>query len=254
MAELEAALQDRNADAIFCTRGGYGSAELLDRLRLPASTRAKLLVGYSDVTTVHAYLWKRFRWPSVYGPMLAAGLDHGANKPRGYDRTSFLNAVSGSCERWSLALDGEALVPGEASGVLLGGCLTLLQTSLATSWEFDTRGALLLLEDIAVKPYQLDRMLLHLAQAGKFRGVRGIILGDFPESLEMRGGVTIRGVCRRLLGKLGVPIVFGAPVGHTSRPMLTIPLGVRARLHARGEGKLEILESVVAGARDTRPK
>jgi muramoyltetrapeptide carboxypeptidase LdcA involved in peptidoglycan recycling len=75
--------------------------------------------------------------------------------------------------------------------------------------------------------------------------VHGIILTDFPESKEPRGGVAIRDVCRRMLGKLGVPVVFGAAVGHTSRPMLAIPLGVRARLRARGEGKLEILESVV---------
>lgn len=137
------------------------------------------------------------------------------------------------------------MVAGEASGTLLGGCLTLLQTSLATCWELETRGAILLLEDVGIKPYQLDRILLHWAQAGKFRGVRGIILNDFPESGETRGGVTIRDVCRRRLGKLGVPVVFGAAVGHVSRPMLTIPLGVRARLRAHGEGKLEILESVV---------
>jgi muramoyltetrapeptide carboxypeptidase len=204
-----------------------------------------LLIGYSDITSVHIYLWQRHRWPSVYGPMVAEEFDRGASTPRGYDRASFLDAVSGTSESWSLALDGEALVAGEASGILLGGCLTLMQTSLATSWELDTRGAILLLEDVSVRPYQLDRMLLHWAQAGKFRGVRGIILNNFPESKETRGGVTIRDVCRRMLGKLGVPVVFGAAVGHTSRPMVTIPLGVRARLRARGEGKLEILESAV---------
>jgi muramoyltetrapeptide carboxypeptidase len=244
-AELETALRDRASDAVICTRGGYGSGALIDRLRFSRSLTPKLLIGYSDITALHVYLWQRLRWPSVYGPMVAAGLDCGASKPNGYDRASFLAAVGGANERWSLALNGESLVTGEASGRLLGGCLTLMQASLATPWELDTRGAILLLEDVGIKPYQLDRMLLHWAQAGKFRGVRGIILNDFPESKEPRGGVTIRDVCRRMLGKLGVPVVFGAAVGHTSRPMLAIPLGVRARLRARGEGKLEILESVV---------
>ena len=244
-AELETALRDPASDAVICTRGGYGSSALLDRLRLPRSAKPKLLIGYSDITALQIYLWQRLRWPSVQGPMVAAGLDRGARKPNGYDRASFLAAVSGTSERWSLALDGETLAAGEASGILLGGCLTLMQTSLSTPWELDTRGAILLLEDVGIKPYQLDRMLLHWAQAGKFRGVRGIILNDFPEAKETRGGVTIRDVCRRMLGKLGVPVVFGAAVGHTSRSMLTIPLGVRARLRARGEGKLEILESVV---------
>jgi muramoyltetrapeptide carboxypeptidase len=101
-----------------------------------------------------------------------------------------------------------------------------------------------------VKPYQVDRMLVHLAQAGKFRGVRGIILGEFPESNPAgAGGVTVRDVCRRLLGPLRVPVVFGAAVGHTPRPMLTVPLGVRARLVAGGEGKLEILETAVSRPR-----
>jgi muramoyltetrapeptide carboxypeptidase LdcA involved in peptidoglycan recycling len=89
-------------------------------------------------------------------------------------------------------------------------------------------------------------MLVHLAQAGKFRGVRGIVLGEFPESGPPgANGVTIRDVCRRLLSPLRVPIVYGAAVGHTPRPMLTLPLGVRARLTAGGEGKLEILETAV---------
>ena len=143
-------------------------------------------------------------------------------------------------------LQGESLVRGEASGVLLGGCLTLMQTTLGTPWELDTRGAILILEDCSIKPYQLDRMLVHLAQAGKFRGVRGFVLGDFPQCDAPKGSrVTVRDVCRRILKPLGLPLVFGAPVGHTVRPMLTVPLGVTARLHAAGEGKLEILESAV---------
>jgi len=97
-----------------------------------------------------------------------------------------------------------------------------------------------------VKHYQLDRMLLHLMQAGKFKGVRGIILGEFPESEPSEGSVsTLADVCRRVLGPLRIPMVYGAPVGHTPRPMLTLPLGVRAKLYASGEGRLEILEPAV---------
>jgi muramoyltetrapeptide carboxypeptidase len=103
-----------------------------------------------------------------------------------------------------------------------------------------------LLEDRGLKPYQLDRMLTHLKQAGKFDGVRGIVLGEIPESEAPEGStVTVADVCRRILGPLRVPIVYGAPVGHTARPVLTIPLGVRAKLHASGEGRIEILEPAV---------
>ena len=138
------------------------------------------------------------------------------------------------------------MVGGTASGILLGGCLTLLQTTLSTAWELDTRGAVLLLEDCTVKPYQLDRMLEHLKQAGKFRDVRAFILNEFPGAdTSHNQRAAFREVCARVFGPLRVPTIFGAAVGHTRKPMLTLPLGVRVRLEAVGEGKLEILERAV---------
>jgi muramoyltetrapeptide carboxypeptidase len=246
-AEVEGALQDPDASAVICARGGYGTATLLDEIRLPGRIRPKLLVGYSDVTMLQSYLWTRFRWTSLHGPMVAAGFNNGAGARSGYDLASFVDASAGKRDSWSLALDAEPLSRGEASGLLLGGCISLLETTLGTPWEFDTRGAILFLEDRGVKPYQLDRMLLHLVQAGKFRGVRGIVLGDFPDSEPPQEcSPSVRDVCRRILMPLRIPIIFGAPIGHTVRAMLTIPFGVRARLRASGEGRLEILEPAVA--------
>ena len=93
-----------------------------------------------------------------------------------------------------------------------------------------------------MKPWQVDRALMHLKQAGKFRGVAGLILGEFPESNPPAGTATVKDVAERILGPLKVPIAWGVPVGHTPRPMLTLPLGVQARLSTDGETKLEILE------------
>ena len=246
-AELESALLAPDPSAVICARGGYGSAALLDQIRLPRRPKPKLLVGYSDVTMLQAYLWTRFRWTSLHGAMVAAGFNNGAGNRSGYDPASFLNAAGGKRNSWSLALDAEALSHGEASGTLLGGCISLLETTLGTPWEFDTRGAILFLEDRGLKPYQLDRLLLHLLQAGKFRGVRGIVLGDFPDCEPLAPStVSVRDVCRCILTPLHVPIIFGAPIGHTLRPMLTLPFGVRARLRAAGEGELEILEPAVS--------
>jgi muramoyltetrapeptide carboxypeptidase len=110
----------------------------------------------------------------------------------------------------------------------------------------ETRGSILLLEDRGMKPWQVDRALMHLKQAGKFEGIRGIVLGEFPDCGPlMSGSATVRDVCARILGALGVPVVYGAAVGHTPRPMLTVPLGVKALLKAQGEGELEILEPAV---------
>ena len=97
-----------------------------------------------------------------------------------------------------------------------------------------------------MKPWQVDRALMHLLQAGKFKAVRGMVLGDFPEcEAPVAGSPTVRDVCHRILSALEVPVVFGAPVGHTMRAMLTVPLGVDGKLIARGEGMLEILEPAV---------
>jgi muramoyltetrapeptide carboxypeptidase len=117
-----------------------------------------------------------------------------------------------------------------------------VETTLGTPWEIETNGALLLLEDLSMKPYQIDRALLHLRQAGKLDRLRGVVLGEFPECDAPSGSPTVREVFERILGALKIPVVWGAPVGHTPRTMLTIPLGVRAKLIAQGSGRLEILE------------
>jgi muramoyltetrapeptide carboxypeptidase len=238
---LKAALAETDTRAIICTRGGYGSNYVLDCLRLDEPA-PKILCGFSDITSLHAYLWQKFRWVTLYGPMVAAGLDRGANAPEGYDSQSFTRALTESKQGWSIALKGESIGAGSGEGMLLGGCLNLVETTIGTPWELDTRGSILILEDRGMKPWQVDKALMHLKQARKLREIAGMVLGDFPESDAPQGTESVKDVATRILAPLGVPIVFGAPIGHTSRPMLTLPLGVQARLSADGEGKLEILE------------
>ncbi len=244
--ELVEALQVEDHGAAFCARGGYGSNYLLDVLDLRRLSRPRILLGYSDITSLEILLWQKLGWVTFYGPMVAAGFDAGADVAGGYDAQSFSRAMTQAESGWMLDLQGVSLNAGVAEGVLLGGCMTLVETSLGTPWELDTSGAILLLEDRGMKPYQVDRGLMHLKQAGKLKNVRGIILGEFPESEPpIAGGPTVREVCQRILGELGVPLVWRAPIGHTSRPVLTLPLGVRARLCASGAGQLEILEPAV---------
>jgi muramoyltetrapeptide carboxypeptidase len=239
-------LNDPKIAALFALRGGYGSNYMLENLWAQHSLQPKCIVGYSDVTSLQILLWQKFRWVSFYGPMVAAGLDAGANSPKGYDKPSLEAAISGATSSWNLNLAGGTLISGVAEGRVLGGCLTLLETTLGTPWELDTADSILLLEDRGMKPWQVDRALMHLAQAGKFRGAKGIVLGEFPDcEPPIAGSPAAKDVCERILKPLGVPIVFGAAVGHTPRPMLTVPLGVRARLVAEGNGKLEILETAV---------
>jgi muramoyltetrapeptide carboxypeptidase len=243
---LELAAAD-NVKAIIASRGGYGSNYLLDGLSKASLPVPKCVIGFSDLTTLQIYLWQSYKWVSIHGPMVAAGLEGGADVPGGYDEASFLNAIRRTEGGWRIPLHGETIRSGHAEGILLGGCMTLIEATIGTAWELDTRGAILVLEDRAMKPYQVDRVLMHFKQTGKFNGVAGILLGEFPEcEAPVKGSPTVRDVCNRILSPLGIPIIFGAPVGHTPRPMLTLPLGVKARVDATGEGLLEILEPAVS--------
>jgi len=235
------ALGNYEIDGLVSLRGGYGSTYLLDGLEQANLEAPKSVIGFSDLTSLQTYLWQRHGWVTFHGPMLAAGFNHGANDLRGFEESSFLCAVRETAATWSVNLAGEVLFPGVAEGRILGGCMTILQTSLGTPWEIDTRDAILLLEDTQIKPYQVDRALMHLKQAGKLRNLRGIVLGEFPgPEPSVSGSPTVREVCQRLLASLGIPLVFGAAVGHTKRPMLTIPLGLlvyaKAHPHDRHRG------------------
>ena len=245
-AEFVRLLADTKVDGLIGLRGGYGSNYLVDASLASAAREPKAVVGFSDLSSLQIFLWQQCRWVTFYGPMVAAGLAAGAGAANGYDEESLRLSISESSAGWKIPLRGEALVGGEAAGRLLGGAMTMIEATFGTPWELDTRGAVLILEDRGVKPYQVDRVLMHFQQAGKLDGVKGIVLGDFPEcEPPVAGSPTVRDVCARILGPLGVPLVFGAPVGHTMQPMLTIPLGVNARLRSKGDGTLEILEAAV---------
>jgi muramoyltetrapeptide carboxypeptidase len=231
---------------LISLRGGYGATYLLDHNVSAQLLDPKCVVGFSDLTSLQIYLWQKCGWVTFHGPMVTAGLNRGADDSHGYDEDSFLQAVGNPNSGWVIPLSGKSLSHGVAEGRLLGGCLTLLQTTLGTPWELETAGAILVLEDRGMRPYQIDRVLMHLKQAGKFHAVRGVVLGEFPDSEpSVKGSPSAYDVCERILGPLGVPIVFGAAVGHTQRPMLTLPLGVQARLVSSGDGRLEILEPAV---------
>jgi muramoyltetrapeptide carboxypeptidase len=239
-------VNDKRLDGVIATRGGYGANYLIDSRLATRLQGPKCIVGFSDLNIIQLLMAEVRGWAGFYGPMVATGFNHGADRPSGYDLVSFLQAVSETKSRWKIPLRGHALSSGSASGRLVGGCLTMFQTTLGTAFQPNTRGAILVLEDRAMKPYQVDRALRHLYQAGIFEKVAGVILGDFPDcDPPSSGSPIVPEICAEILGPLDIPIVYGAPIGHTKRAMLTIPLGVRAKLLAKSEGALEILEPTV---------
>lgn len=239
-------VHNKQIDGVIVTRGGYGANYLFDSRLSTRLQGPKCMVGFSDFNIIQLLMAEVRGWAGFYGPMIATGLNQGADRPSGYDLVSFLQAVSETKSKWKIPLRGQALSSGVASGRLVGGCLTMLQTTLGTGFEPNTSGAILILEDRGMKPYQVDRALRHLYQAGMFEKAVGIVLGDFPDcDPPSSGSPIVPEICAEILGPLDLPIVYGAPIGHTKRPMLTLPLGVRAKLQAKGEGTLEILEPAV---------
>jgi muramoyltetrapeptide carboxypeptidase len=171
----------------------------------------------------------------------------------GVDSASWEAALNGTSV-WEVNFGREsgakALQPGSAKGILYGGCLSMLVASLGTPYEIHTTGTILFIEDMAEKPYQIDRMLTQLKLAGKFADVRGIVFGEMLDCVQSNNqGYTLEEVILRIVGDLGVPVVYGLRSGHVSRRNITLPLGVRAALNVGGnEGSLRILESATCRA------
>lgn len=263
--------------AVFAARGGYGTVRIIDALTPEFLARhPKIFCGFSDNTTIHLAC-ARAGLVSFHGPMagwdLAEGPGRGGRTPAaarrllaasdrpstkarpgvtrsgGYDEASFRAFLFGEDARGFTLVPpaAETLVPGRARGRLAGGCLSLIASSAGCREQLDARGAILLLEDVIEPPFRVDRMLTHLRRSGLLDGVRGIVLGDFPACHPPKeAGFTLADVLRDRLGDLGVPVVWRFPYGHTARPALTLPLGVRATLEATRRPRLIVEESPVS--------
>jgi muramoyltetrapeptide carboxypeptidase len=242
--ELHEMFSNDDVRAIVCARGGYGANYLLSALDLKSiAAHPKIFVGYSDITSLLT-LFAAAGLVTFHGPMAAKDWAHeeGVNLP------SWNAAVSGATG-WDVPMNAEAqaLIEGDAQGVLNGGCLSILVASLGTPNEIQTQGTILFLEDIAAKPFQIDRMLMQLKLAGKFEEVRGLVFGEMPGCVQNANqGYTLQEVITRIVGDLGAPVAFGLRSGHVTAGNITLPFGVQARLAvSSGKMRLRILESAV---------
>jgi muramoyltetrapeptide carboxypeptidase len=225
-ADLQQAWCDPTVDAVVCARGGYGVQRMVDLLDWDALRAAgpKAFVGFSDITALHEAFATRMGLATLHGPM-AAGVDFVKNA----HAQEHLKATLFAPETVRTFARGRALVPGGATGVTLGGCLSLLVSELGTPWARPSaRGGVLFLEDVGEEAYRLDRYLTQLLRAGWFDGVAAIVLGSWKDCgprAEVDALFTDR------LGHLGVPIVTDFGMGHCEGAV-TVPLGVRAQLRA----------------------
>jgi muramoyltetrapeptide carboxypeptidase len=238
--EIEAMFAKEEVRAILSARGGYGTNYLLPELDAAMFARAPIIfAGYSDVTSLLTWWTSSTGLVTFHAPMVAIDF----SKADGVDLNSWKAAMEGT-PSWEIASDAQPLVKGTAEGILYGGCLSMLVASLGTPYEIQTAGTVLFIEDVYAKPFQIDRMLMHLKLAGKLAGVRGLIFGEMLDCLQnAEQNYTLQEVILRVVGDLGIPIGFGLRSGHVSRGNITLPLGVQARLTVGSDVRLEILES-----------
>jgi muramoyltetrapeptide carboxypeptidase len=249
--ELEEMFERDDIRAIVCARVGYGTNYLLQELDLAKLQRhPKIFVGYSDVTTLLTWFTSAAGLVTFHGPMVTKDFA----VPEGVHASSW-NAALAASSPWELkfspASEVKVLLEGSAEGTLYGGCLSMLAASLGTPFEIDTRDTILFVEDVAAKPFQVDRMLMQLKLAGKLEAVRGIIFGEMLDCTQpgVEPDYTLEEVVTRVLRDLNIPIMYGLRSGHVTQGNITLPLGVRSSLEAKKDGvRLRLLEPSVAPA------
>jgi muramoyltetrapeptide carboxypeptidase len=248
LRDLHAAFANPEINGIVCTRGGWGSAELLPHLdaALIRSNR-KLFIGYSDHTSLHCWLHNEANLATFYGPMVAADF----SRDDGVDLSSWRHSLTDS-GAWSLGgAEGlRVLRAGRADGVVAGGCLSIFVEALGTPYAPRIgRESILFLEDIGTKPYHWDRMLLHLRYAGVLEKVTGIVFGDMRQCVSPEEQDYLERAILHALREFDGPIAVGLRSGHVGASNVTLPLGVAARLdltEARNP-RMHLLEAAVSG-------
>ena len=246
LADLNAAFRDPGIRGVFAARGGYGTQRITDQLDLAAVRRdPKVFVGYSDLTSLHGRLWRGAGLSSFYGPMV-----NWSDSRTGAASIESLRRAVMTTDPVVLTVDpaepsAAVRVDGTASGLLLGGNLTMLDTGFGTGDFPDLKGAILLFEDVDEGPYSYDRMLNHLRRTGALSRLAGIALGQFTNAVGDPGEWDAAAAVRDRIGDLGVPVLGGLRLGH-GPGQLTVPLGVPATIDTVA-GTLTV-ESGVTGA------
>ena len=246
--DINRMFQDEEVDAIVCIRGGYGTMRILDRLDYAAiAANPKIFVGYSDITALHIALLEKANLATFHGPMAVS--DASSHPLDEYTREMMYRVLMNAEPAGELRNPPEyargTVNPGACEGQLVGGNLTLIAGTIGTSWQLDTTGRIIFIEDVGERTYCLDRMLTQMRLAGMFERCAGVVFGDFADCpVEYpEFGCTLEEIIRDVVAPSGKPIMTGLRCGHCT-PKLTLPLGAKCRLDATAR-TLTVLESTV---------
>ena len=240
-SDLNALFADPEVDVVQALQGGYGSAQTIPYLDFDAiAANPKPFIGFSDITALHVAIHRRTGMPTIYGNGLV-GL--GDPETSDFTRNRALDVLRGEATNEVPRSPGDpyvrAITGGTATAPLLGGCLWLLLQTMGTPWEVDVDGAILFFEDYKAPPYYVDGMLTQLGHAGKLQQVAGVVVGEMKdcdwgdqrEASDWARSRSLEDVLEQHLEPLGVPVLYGLPLGH-GKHLASIPLGVRYTLDA----------------------
>jgi muramoyltetrapeptide carboxypeptidase len=226
---------DKDVAGILCLRGGYGTPRILDKLDYDVIKKnPKAFIGYSDITAIHIALNQKCKLVTFHGPMATSDMIDDFDD---FTKESFIRAITLKEPLKELnnpeGIEIKCLTPGKASGSITGGNLSLIVSTLGTKYEIDTKGKLLLIEEIDEEPYRVDRMLTQLRLAGKFDDCSGLIIGDWNNCVpkNSRPSLTLMELFEDIILPSKKPAIYNFMTGHC-KPKITVPLGVEAELDA----------------------
>ena len=242
--DLHEAFSRKDIKGIFCVKGGYSASQLLDKIDYELiKNNPKVFVGYSDVTNLHIFFNQKCNLGTYHGPMVKSNMINDFND---YTKTSFFEAMEKNVTKYEepenmpLSILTEGNAPSEnISGVLTGGNMAIIVTTLGTQYEIDTKGKILFLEDVDEEIGSLNRMLTHLKYAGKFRDCNAVIFGNF---VACKNTYTKENQYYELLELLkdffadyDKPVIYGMESGHKKPYMFTLPLGAKCSINLQNK-------------------
>lgn len=232
LADMTAALEDESIRAIVCSRGGYGAVHLLEGLDAAVARNPKWLVGFSDISALHA-LWHRHGLPSLHASMcrqLAAGTDTPATR-------RLVAMLGGERPALSWTNDTEASNrPGGATGMLTGGNLAVIEGLAGTPYYPVKPGDIMFIEDVAEPIYKVERILYRMRLAGLLDKLGALVVGRFTDYKPNRNHATMESMIARMVEPYGYPVAYGAPIGHIGGANMPVLHGAEATVTVTADG------------------
>ena len=231
LADFQQMLDDDEVKAVYCARGGYGMGRIIDQVEFKKfKKQPKWIIGYSDITVLHAHLYSNYYISSLHAPMAGAFNEETMEGSKNEYLLSLKNALEGKKLKYQCP-SHEFNRKGEAIGELVGGNLSLLAHLTGTGSDIKTRSRILFIEDVGEYSYNIDRMMFQLKRSRKLAKLAGLIIGGFTDmkDTERPFGKTVYEIIRDIVKEYDYPVCFGFPVSH-SKENYALKTGVGYKL------------------------